>query len=319
MNKRLLIAISFITVASSCWANCESGGYIIHTVAEYGVPEGLSFYPYTYIKGVLNLNFSLSSKDSNNIVNHINANLDNPEKFVRVRHRQEECRLRLQNKIEIISGGISYYNETSSFSLCLKNDQTIAERGYARYDYKKQVLTLPSSLTIKTVEYDRSEEQVIVQKIFDLRLKGDESLESRITRDDVSKIDFFSTRVGSGDDALEVITVVLNLINIERIFSSQIMSSDKLREKSAQFPVIFFKRKGETPKYVADGSWCASYRLMQKVERNVQSLGPVERFEIQSAYDFDNDGSADILVINRVAYLLMKNGTIKVIDYPRGC
>jgi hypothetical protein len=97
------------------------------------------------------------------------------------------------------------------------------------------------------------------------------------------------------------------------------ISSEKLKDKMAEFPVIFFKRGDGEPSYVADGSWCASYRLVQNIEADIKDLGPTERFQVKRAFDFDGDNGPEMLEINDVLYLLKTDNSLKVIRNPMGC
>lgn len=173
-----------------------------------------------------------------------------------------------------------------------------------------------------------------------------------IAKEDIKNLSNFpivSTQVGK---SLTMSIANLDIINLQKYFSVDGYKYYgekyfKFEKRMAGFPVIFFTVNDRTF-YVGDGSWCSEvpviYRNISLTDRELSkyvksshsqmagpdeykqdqdgyfNLGKIHEYNVTAAYDFNNDGKPDILVINdAITYFVQDNGGLVVLESEQGC
>ncbi len=324
-----LIIIFIIAVSvSNSHANCEAGAYIVHTIAEY--PDSDDSYRFFEFEtgGDHSGSFALKGRDQGEKsipdIHQILITKDDTPRF-RLIHGKDQCTLDVNPGHVIYKPTEEPFEEfLLQFQPCFKNIDLIPKRGYTRLDLGTRTVQIPDELPINIEEPSVPHKKAIRNHIMDnltkLNLNMDSYSEATIKWADVRKVEFEYTLIGKRNGGFMVGIAVLHLKNLDRLLPEYAFPKKSIRGRMAMFPVIIFKRGNEKPYYFGDGSWCAAYRLWSKVEKNLENLGPVERFKVTGAWDLDHDGIADIIEINdELAYYLSRNGRWLVVRDSPGC
>ncbi|MEM7349479.1 MAG: hypothetical protein AAF657_01650 [Acidobacteriota bacterium] len=325
----LAAIILALSLAPPLYANCESGAYLIHTIAEYArLDDTRRWYFRTTPQGE-HLRLDATVAHSDTVPRQLTAFLRGPHRDTfHLSRLGERCAPDLEPPGAVTlaqTDNVMVETHYVRFPSCGASD----DAGHAVFDRDSKTLHLPTALPISpATEFADLEalESTIEKKIFHLGLRASEGAEATITPDDVDGIELQVLNVGQGEPAFRMIVAVLRLRHLDRLLGSngyQVLES--LHSKLAEFPVIFWQRPGGEPFYVGDGSWCSTYRLsmessVRQAAETVRNLGPMERFELTAAYDLSGDGQPEILVVNKVvAYYLEADDRLTVMDWQQGC
>ncbi|AUN98330.1 hypothetical protein DOM21_09545 [Bacteriovorax stolpii] len=124
-----------------------------------------------------------------------------------------------------------------------------------------------------------------------------------------------------------VSVAMIELTNLSKYFNSkysEMYPSEKTFSKeSASFPVLFLTQNNL--KNIGDGANCAAHRLSnilnygQNTKPNL-NLGEIYPFNLTDAYDLNNDGNADVLIIDQsFTYWIDNTGELHIIDNDVSC
>jgi hypothetical protein len=284
-------------------ANCEAGGYTIHTIAEYKKYEAKRV-PIVYVKQGQWLDVDLNAID-------VGAPFDGAPVRT-LTHRGGSCAL---GSVKIpLSGRLK-------LGSCAEFAKALPQRAYAFFDTTKGIVDFPDELPLaEALPQERSQAEAAAEALLpQLTLHANNFMEEKPGGDDVLDLlrakarRFEHAAAGGLPPRFLLSTMVLTLPHAYRYYSY----ATDAKPHDFDFPVLFLTLGNAKMFYFGDGSECAFSRTSS--QRTAKNLGPTDRFKLTGAYDFDGDGLPDVIEINRAVAYLIENGTLKVIDYTQGC
>jgi hypothetical protein len=217
---------------------------------------------------------------------------------------------------------------------CATLAHEIPDRGYLLLDTVTRTVRFPRQIQIDESPAPASEQERIaafVKEDLESRIlylsTGDGPALGRISPDMIDGRRADDTTIGRGRHRL---VVHVELLRIKGLSSAllggafdELSRSERFRITSgkADFPVLYFKHPSRSnPMFIGDGSMCSYDQYEKYPEPQAGAEGSFDRFRITRAFDFDLDGTVDVLEVNdRFAYWLDASGVPEVIHYGLGC
>lgn len=325
MRRRwLLFAAALALAAPPAFGNCEAGGYWIHTLAEYK--------PYEAHRVVLPYwkeSRERIALDSNGI-DHQDAqyldSLRSPELLLA--HANLRC---AGTTFSLRERYVEPHELRLDAPRCEALLENLPSHGYGLLDTTKHTLRFTDALPIGLVELDHADraalEAEVTARIPELTLYAETAGQNgeRIEANDVVLSRVETTTVGFAPRPFVMAVAVLTLRNLDRLYPSIEWDAElgtKLRGRTIEYPVIFFRSSAGELRYVGDGSSCATYPVASAASRPdpPRLLGAIERFRLTGAFDTNGDGAPDLLEVNdRFTYLLEPDGRLLVVRVGLGC
>lgn len=337
-NILFLFSLLSVLVNTPAFANCEAGGYMIHTLATYKKADHQVFAILADNKITLNA-IDDTTELRNQIVGEYLA-----------KKSGKAC-----GKTNIEISGLDVYDGPQ---LALKSGDcakiTSKSGIYILIDKKEKQVLLGSPVSIEGPTL-RPEWAARTKSLLSTTNLPGSSPEKMIHKSDILNLNSFPVHETSLGKSFSVLTAELHVKNVEKYFKDegyayygkQYMNFEKVK---VGYPVLFFASAGSLA-YAGDGSHCSSvpvmYRNMDLVNREqklrdpkfkperggiaepnqfpkdssgLYDLGVLERFNVTNAFDLDGDGKVDVIEINeRFAYRLLPGLKFEVINFGMGC
>lgn len=363
IDSRFLAAclLALCLPTSVARANCEAGGYQIHTLAEYAPSDRdsvLAAEQWVLRWGLRDGELQLVPVAASDeiVIERLHRLLSSDEgESFSIEQDGRSCRpalesVRIAHPIETLErpvlrlepcGDLHAASSTTDGPVI---DGYGAIDGYGVYDRRSRTLRLPPELAVEVgaepVSEARSETSLAAAALeASLRFAPDAPV---IAEDDVEEVRVEHVRFGSAEgEGFWVSTAILRLRHLERLFRhgqdlllGGYLRPEEVRDRFADFPVIFLGWPGHAPSYFGDGSWCAGARLAGQIgfggSADRRKVAAADRFRPRRAWDLDADGLPDLLEIigddgadppRPVLYRLGAGPgeRIRVVDYPLGC
>lgn len=319
---RLFLTLFLLIFTTSASANCESGSYLIHTVADYwkGDPEfvylqfgragdyvGL-FVPTSYSESVcvktsasgercIPISEALFEENSVRKIGEIE--LSKAEIRQRIAYQddkdwqKEKEIIESFNKLEIDNRGGAIFFRTKRFA-------DLPEKKWIKWFYKQEKITFPETFSITSSPADKklvNEVEAEVQKL-SLSLSDYEETEQakpEIKPSSIEKVSVIETTGGNAGNDLHVIVANLQIKSTEkqREFLSEYQSEElksslrNNKEFRFNFPVIFLKQPSKPLTYFGDGRWCSSYVITSEIYKKQLESTAENMRELPSADRFN--------------------------------
>lgn len=335
LGRALGAALALLAAGPRGLANCETGAYSIHTVAEYAELDGAGTWLFRTGLRDGELELAPVATETEMVIWRLHRLLTSDDGAAfRVELRGAECfpdlsTVRLLRSAERMDGLVLRLTPCGPLP---------DEDGVAVYERDRRRLRFPVPLAVQ--EATPSDAATLAEGLRARSLElGLRLLPAApaISAGDVVGVEARHTRIG--DAGFWSSIVVLRLRNLERLFdggdgglylAGGYLERSAVRDRFGDFPVIFFRWPGSEPVYVGDGSWCAGYRFgMEESRRQAGEVGALDRFVPRRAWDDDGDGLPDLLEIvggvpeapGGVLYSLTADpaAPLRVVDYPMGC
>jgi hypothetical protein len=317
--------IASLLLPAGAFANCEAGGYMIHTVAKYADADSLEAAVMIYS---VEKNQVKATKGA--IVNGGPAVFKETPEPITIQLGKEECKLKNGWSTEtstlsdeetyildlsackglaakFLSKGYLFFNnvlKTVRFGKKLDVKEAKAEihaelKKAAALDARKRKLERPGRI-VEGVNTERANVEIKAGEI-----KGEEDKVIELGKD------------------FRMLTHTLLLSPLPPLPKGQKevqegpatspLSADS--KKLVTYPVLYFAPpKAKEPTYIGDGSYCSS-NIGIKGDAHDQG-----KFAVTNAFDFDLDGNPDLLEVNdRFTYWIDDKGEPLVINYGQGC
>jgi len=356
MKDVSLISIICTTLAHipSLNANCEAGGYSIHTVAKYKKPNPSKVFLINNDDG-LYLNALDSEKKYTIEGEYKITNLKGSCNAITLKNSSDSIIEMNFLKYTIVAKDCKNTNLLKNLYMELNTVTNTIRVG-------KKLKISKKNKIVKHKALQNNATQIIKKMILNKKLASfDYGYEKPRNHHIIKKKDvinygqykFRHTQVGKGNKPFIMSIAELKVDKIGKYFISGedkdiLKKSSDFINRYVRFPVIFFTRAGTTD-YIGDGADCSSSpvgRLDQafvnwkhlnkdlsnknqdkkiktkyrKDSKGRFNIGLIEYFEISNAFDLNDDGIPDIIEINgEFAYLLKPNGEFIVINYGMGC
>jgi hypothetical protein len=339
LTRVVFFATAALFVSPSVDANCEGGGYSIHTVATYAKPDPTRI-------------LFLYERQPDGLVRAKLGALEQTEEFKR-----------FAGKWKVIYGGENCasvpskvdpgYQERDSnaverpFILDTKKCESIRKnapvRGYFLLNEQNRTIRFPREMKVdrsgpaasEKMEMEKAIDRDLATRKLHLYTYGSES-EARgpITPAMIAGKRFEWTTVGAGSKAFDVAIAVLQLKGVKSAYfpsptdaeeaGNPATRTDRKRydipSGKADFPVIYFRSAGKDPKFVGDGSLCSYVNYKKYPAPQSGSEGSFDRFSITRAFDLDHDEGIDLLEVNeQVTYRIRDGGALEVVNVGMGC
>ena len=326
MSSRALTLLCLMLAAAPAFANCEVGGYLIHTVAEYKTCEPQRFVLPYWKESASRLGFAETG------IRCDHSALRGPK--LSLSHGNQICSRTAYSQVDRYKApnDIEYRLDAPRCGALLEN---LPSHGYAFLDATQRTLRFTDALPIGILELDASDRAALEAEI-EAQLPGltlyaesgilGQMLRGRIEPGDIASTQIETMTVGFGQRPFVMAIAVLTLRNLDRLYGGlEWLPADlapRLRINTIEYPVIFFRPSSGSARYVGDGSSCASTRAFRgdPQPETTPQLGAVERFRITGAFDSNDDGAPDVLEVNdRFAYLLEPDGRLFVVRFGLGC
>jgi hypothetical protein len=328
MRKLLpvLIAALALSAAELAFANCEAGGYWIHTVAEYKTYEPHRVILPYWKEGPESLGLDANGLDR---LDDFAGSLRKPN--LSLRHDERSC------------SGAAFtvrkrYVQPHEYRLdapdCRELFEKLSGRGYLLLDQAEPAVRFSETLPIGVTDLEPDDrialEAQIRGQVMELTLYAEAGPTGRFQDERIWPGDIVSTRVevttvGAGPRPFVMAVAVLTLHNLDRLYPSIEWDPGlgaKLRGHTIEYPVIFFRPPNAELRFVGDGSSCAVYPVASaaSLPNPPIQLGAIERFRLTGAFDTNSDGAPDLIEVNdRFTYLLEPDGTMLVVKVGLGC
>ncbi len=326
---RILLASLIVAIgASSCFANCEAGGYTIHTTATYKPTDKKKIFLLYELKEANRIFAQLNGIDGSEVV-ELMASGKAP---LTVRLGSSSCVVKDGWQIDPNYKSDDPYSSEFPYRIPLNSCSHIQARipkaGYLLFDAVHHVITLPAELAI---EPGANLSEDLTAKIFkDLNSRelylltfpqwgsnGVEDRKGRVASEMILGRTIQSTQVGRGASVFKIVIVSLSLKGVSQTYPKE-MLPDQLKDNPnapIEFPVIYFVPQSQVPRFIGDGSACSYVKLQQD-----QGNASFDRFRVTKAFDLNLDGAADLLEINgSFTYWITTTGDPLVIHYGSGC
>jgi hypothetical protein len=320
-------------------ANCEAGGYDIHTIADYKKTTRQKVYLFYAVKDEV-IQVRMNTLDQ--------ARMDNLGEKIAPAIGEGPVQVRFRSSLCVVNDGWQldpaytgdFYSSKFPYRIHISSCPGLASRipseGYLIADVDKRTVQLPfgelavAPLKVVDDEITRDVEADLAKRSFDVETYDFASTgpwappTGRIPKERIVSRKITATRVGDGAASLLMVIASLRIDRVRELF--QPYEQESLRESvrdgdKVDFPVIYFKHPAHRAAYfVGDGSWCSSSNFTPYKDTSVGAVGEFNRFRISRALDFDGDGGVDVLHINDAfAYSVDRKGHIEVIDTTFGC
>ena len=279
----LPLSLSLINL-STAWANCEAGGYSIHTIAEYRSSNRLGTFYYFY------------KQKGKNHINVFNTVVGDSQGVSPPNFRQDDIRVYLGKTHCTLNKSITAKIETTHvkdvydamrretkifFDGCESFFSRLSNNGYIVINDTSNKIYLPQALDINTdLKPTKSEISEITKDIKD-RIKQKKLVQGRISNKNVKKITVTKTTVGNVNPPFRMGVGILLLNNpfevypdMEgyRYYGEEYMD---FKDKLFEFPVLYFTSSENKFSYIGDGESCGHvpmfYRNIQKVNSEMQA------------------------------------------------
>ena len=321
-----LAVLIFAGPTGSAVANCESGAYMIHTVAEYAESEDIKA-SFLRIESADSTGFRLVSVAQGGLPRLEEAR--GP-----VQEPGENPPLTVVTEYQRCLSASARFEEDPIGRLGLRIEgcaDLVQPNGYVVYDAQRRELRIPRPLSIQRGTSPQGAvaiEGEIQSAIAGLDLVAAAGLDlhpervtspERIQTADIESILFEHTQVGAPGRGALLSVAVLRLRNLDRLLPIRgDPDPESVRGRLADFPVLFLSQSGGPSRYIGDGSACAGLRL--HLPSADAFLGALDRFVISGAWDLDVNGTPDLIQVNdRVLYWIQPDGPLLVLDYRQGC
>lgn len=294
-----------LCVPQLSWANCETGAYIIHTVATY--PNGNVGETYT--------RYDMSKDGFHAIATGAAGKSPTRPRLVKmtsIRFKDRTCKL---GKISFTDDAMSDVLATYQLGECGELFKLIPKPGYSKMNFALGQFEVMEPLEIiKTSNASDLVKAAISEGVAKAKLYADrgpdykDKARGRISQKDISRVRMEFFKAGSFNVGISILTVKSLLKFYPHVDT---------KDLSFEFPVIFFYMDGETPRFFGDGSNCAGTRI---AHLRWDKFNAADRFALTAAFDLNGDQKPEVVEINdAVAYQLTSDGKIWVIRSPAGC
>jgi hypothetical protein len=216
---------------------------------------------------------------------------------------------------------------------CASLARDLPDRGYLLLDTVAKTIRFPRQMQIDeppTPAAERKEIAAFVKEDLESRIlylftDGDQAL-GRIAPDSIDGRRAVDMAIGRGPHRLVVHVEILRIKGLGSAWigraADELTPPDlRIASGKADFPVLYFQHPSRShPIYIGDGSMCSDDQYEKYPEPQDGAEGSFDRFRITGAFDFDQDGTADVLEVNdRFAYWIDTTGMPEVIQYGLGC
>jgi hypothetical protein len=333
------IAVATLFVSPSVFANCEGGGYSIHTVATYAKPDPSRIL------------FLYERKGDGTVRAKLGA-LEQTEEFKRLAGKWKAVYGR-ESCASASSTVDPSYKEDDSYAVehpfildtkkCESIWKNVPRRGYFLLNEQDRTIRFPREMKVERSGPVNSQ-KVVIKKAIDRDLAtrklhlytyGSEA-EARgpITPAMIAGKRFEWTTVGTGSKTFTVAIAVLQVKGVKNAYfpsatdapeteNAELIQYRKRYEIPsgvADFPVIYFRNEGKDPKFVGDGSLCSYVNYKKYPSPQSGSEGSFDRFSITRAFDLDHDDRVDLLEVNeQFTYRIRADGALEVVNLGMGC
>ena len=279
----LLLSASLIKL-STTWANCEAGGYSIHTIAEYRSSNKLgTFYKFSKQEGKNHINiFNTVVGDSQGV---------SPPSFkkddIKIYLGTDHCTLNknITAKIKTTRSKNEYdeiFRETKIFfDGCENFFSRLPKDGYIVTDGTSNKIYLPQALDINTNLKPTKNEISEITKAIKNRINQKKLAGGKISNKNVKTITVTKTTAGNANPPFRMGMGILLLDNpfevypnMEgyRYYGEEYMD---FKDKLFEFPVLYFTDSKNKFSYIGDGESCGNvpifYRNIEKVNSEMQA------------------------------------------------
>ncbi len=328
----LVLAVALKAGAAS--GNCEVGGYMIHTLAEYKPFEPTRVVLPYWKEGGGRIGLAPNYVDAAE-----GTALASPA--LQLEHAGAVCAKPTYTMVERYRAPHDIQHRLDTVG-CDDLLEDLPTHGYAFLDTTKLTMSFADALPIGAVQITEEDRDSLEAEIgawlpqlplYAESGPGRGEGRGRIDASHIRGMRLELTTVGLGPRPFTLAIAVLELEGADELYDlsyfgtrlpARLRAGDRL-----EYPVIFFRRPGGAPTYAGDGSWCASVDVADLLGRGGHSpsnrdgdslLGAVERFRLTGAFDANGDGAPDVLEVNGlVAYLLQPDGRFFVVRYAAGC
>ena len=327
---KLTITIFLFGTSTSLKANCEAGGYFIHTKATYHKDSNIHF-----LKG---------GRDPKRV----------SSAFETMYTPLPAGKYKISNllkcdsiNIKVIKTDDEREPEKYSIEGCAEIDSSL--KYFYQIDAAKKTIIIGKALAVKSnLEHNVSIIEKNIKSTLDKTTISADTIDPDFPNPEAKKIDrkdilnlpdyrFNHTQVGKSFIMSIALLEIQNLSKYYNLYdmpyaiktpAEKIKMESAFSKMTASFPVIYFT-KNEKTEFLGDGSWCSSKAVndlmfnlfvIDKPSQPRTKLGDIYSYKITDAYDLNGDGEPDIITINDVvSYWLKDMNSLLVIESQYGC
>lgn len=334
----LLLLASGLLSTVPTFANCESGAYLIHTVAEYAELDSSRTWIFRSSLAGNRLEIQPSASTSEASVQRLVAFLRGPHRGqLQIRRGEVACSLEPEESVELARKPELLDRYAASFTICpelaARDGAESPQRSTVLFDRDTKTLLFPTPLEVHPPrqapvglgkDAGPNPWELWQERLERLDLRASEAPDAdRITRQDIAGLTELRVDIGRRETGYGVVILALRLHHLETLLPDDgYLDPSKIAGAQAEFPVLFLDPgTGQKPVYIGDGRWCSSYRLSMEIMASTGPfLGALERFTVTGAFDTNQDGRPDLLRVNdQVVYRLGGEKALEVVDWGEGC
>lgn len=315
-----LLLIGLALAASLARANCEVGAYTIHTIADYKPFEPNRIVLLYRSERPTEWRFEVNANDGSSV--------PYPKllKLKTLAFQARTCTLKkpLATRKPADEAG---YNLVTSDAGCEDLLRRVPARGYAIADLGAKRIRILDEMTIDAGELAKTErdtlEHAIDAQLATLKLAADRGL---MDKNGTGRIDpsaatakrFEHTIVRTPQAPFVLSTEILTFPDVRAVYKTL---AETVAKEPVEFPVIFLRTPGAEPRYIGDGSECASTRISEQsgaVKAEKRALAP-DRYKLTHVFDADGDQAPDLFEVNGSVAYLIDGAKLWVVQYGQGC
>ena len=318
-SRALLGLLPALLLSSPADANCEAGGYQMHTVAEYGSGDpdtNFLLYRHDAEKGQLRLQRTASG----------GGDLFDSAAPRSVTLLRGDTRCTLEAADE---GGVAQKTEEEGQELvvplngCADFAKGIPASGYLQVRLSQNHWLLPTELPLKSDASARpapahaAEIRQVALRQLGRWLHGEPMGSRAIAEADILNLDQPDITHTTAGEGFTLWAMRYRITHLAELRSG--LNIPTPVPPVVGFPVVFLQRGEAAPVFIGDGSWCA-LAVGYPVPRPGADIPEVERFTLTKAFDLDGDGLPEVFELNSAfAYHLAEDGKLWVFHYGEGC